>query len=465
MAFQLSGRPLTSIPAWSEGAPTATPETLATTETGEDGPFVPNVFDFVTLANRAERTISSTIPRLFLGPQAVDSSTHIGDGASFAVSRRAIPKGETKEHETEMSGLTITTRNAPQERPGFLVYKTARIAFTNLGDPVISDRRAMDSVMMELYALGHAPLVNHPNIVNLLGLAWGSNPFEATHRLPVIVLEHAEHGSLAALQEKEDLPTQNRLSLCLDVAHGLDILHRCGIIHGDMKAENVLVFSHPEKKYIAKIADFGFSVVGEVATGAMHLAGTRPWKAPETTSPVQRDQLKFTDVYSYGLFVWRTAVDGMNPFSILLPAGLNVDEFNAEVERMKQADELTRRSSLEHWYISYVIASQRSKAISQVPLSLQQTMQLLQRCLSYISLGEAALDEANQIFKYTLQTFSSQSLPTQQVETLLLLSAGSNPFYGKVSAVLAKCLGKNPMSRNLGSAIEVLQGKPVAAWT
>lgn len=170
--------------------------------------------------------------------------------------------------------------------------------------------------------------------------------------------------------------------MCLDVAHGLDILHSCGIIHGDVKAENVLIFSHPEKKYVAKIADFGFSVVGEAATAAMHLAGTRPWKAPETIGPVQRDLLKLTDVYSYGLFVWRTAVDSMNHFSILLPATLKADEFNAEIERMKQADELTKRCPLEHWYITYVKASRRWKAVSQLPLSLQQTTQLLQRCLS-----------------------------------------------------------------------------------
>jgi len=36
-----------------------------------------------------------------------------------------------------------------------------------------------------------------------------------------MVLEYAEHGSLAVLQEKEDLPAQVRLSLCLDVAQGL----------------------------------------------------------------------------------------------------------------------------------------------------------------------------------------------------------------------------------------------------
>jgi len=108
MEFPLSGRPLTSVPASSEVAPTATPEISVTSTTIEDTPFVPNVFDFVSLAGRAKRTISSAVPPLFLGAQAVDSSTHIGDGASFAVSRRALPKAEVRNYETELGGLVIT---------------------------------------------------------------------------------------------------------------------------------------------------------------------------------------------------------------------------------------------------------------------------------------------------------------------------------------------------------------------
>lgn len=127
MAFQISGRTPTSVPVSPEGAPSAVAEILATTESDKDVPFVPDVFYFVILSNRAKRTISSKIPLLFLGPQAVVCSKHIGDEASFTISRRAIPKGEAKEHETRIGGLIITARNVPQKRTEFSVYKTARI--------------------------------------------------------------------------------------------------------------------------------------------------------------------------------------------------------------------------------------------------------------------------------------------------------------------------------------------------
>jgi hypothetical protein len=70
------------------------------------------------------------------------------------------------------------------------------------------------------------------------------------------------------------------------------------------------------------------------------------------------------------------------------------------------------------------------------------------------------MDELDQVSKHTLHAFSSLSLPTQQIENLLLVSARSNPFYGKVGAVLAQCLTKDPMSRNLGSVIEPFHGTP-----
>jgi serine/threonine protein kinase len=120
----------------------------------------------------------------------------------------------------------------------------------------------MNSAMMEIYAFIHSPLRKHAHVVRLLGLAWrGGNPFDITYCLPVLVVEYAERRDLASLHEKELLSSELKQSLCLDISLGLDILHRCGIMHGDVKTENILVFPDSQKTYIAKVADFGFSVV------------------------------------------------------------------------------------------------------------------------------------------------------------------------------------------------------------
>ncbi len=155
-----------------------------------------------------------------------------------------------------VDGFVACLEQAPELRPDYVVYKTARVAFTPSGEPIFRDRRAMSSAIMQLFALVYPPLLQHPNIVDYLVLAWGSNPFEPSHRLPVVVVGYADHGTLADLQEKINLSSKLRQSLCLDVGLGLDILHRCGIVHRDVKAENVLVFSNSERQYVAKVSDF-----------------------------------------------------------------------------------------------------------------------------------------------------------------------------------------------------------------
>ena len=52
-----------------------------------------------------------------------------------------------------------------------------------------------------------------------------------------------------------------KLQCSFDVAKILQIIHNCGIIHGDIKSENVLIFHHPKRKFIAKLTDFECAVL------------------------------------------------------------------------------------------------------------------------------------------------------------------------------------------------------------
>jgi hypothetical protein len=159
------------------------------------------VFDFVTLAAKAARIAHLSIPSLFLESQAVVTSTLIGDGASFSASRRRLPQTERLDYTVQMEGSTVTASQAAGLQPQYVVYKTARVAFTP-AENRCPRTVGQSSAMMELYALIHKPLYEHPNVIQYLGLAWGSNPFEPSYRLPVIVVEYAEHGTLSDLQNK-----------------------------------------------------------------------------------------------------------------------------------------------------------------------------------------------------------------------------------------------------------------------
>ena len=121
------------------------------------------------------------------------------------------------------------------------------------------------------------------------------------------------------------MPFGQKLAFCIDVAHGLEALHACDIIHGDVKCENVLVFedtpsdeglsNSQERQLVCKLTDFGYSHL-DASSNGFSLGGSPPWNAPECFSGTyfKIETAKRTDVYSFGLLVWRLMLDG-DPFA------------------------------------------------------------------------------------------------------------------------------------------------------
>ena len=232
---------------------------------------------------------------------------------------------------------------------------------------------------MELYLSAHRPILQHPNLVDFVGLAWGTNPFNSLQKLPVLIVEFAECESLSQLQQREyvGIETRRRLCrLCLDICEGLHMLHSCGIVHGDMKAENVLIFPDDEHKYKAKLSDFGYSRVLNVEKGSLLLGGTRPWKAPEAKAAVNISDAKYTDIYSLALLIWCTFGHGRNIFRLLVDPLKQGEEFYTETERMKETGELVAQTDLSAWYVKVLVSSSYGD-----PLQLHKHLESLQNSL------------------------------------------------------------------------------------
>ena len=128
-----------------------------------------------------------------------------------------------------------------------------------------------------------------------------------------------------------------RLKLCYDVAKGLSALHNCGIIHSDVKSENILVCTDAKSGFVAKVADFGFSLA-EAGDGARLPGGTVPWNAPEWLEWIPTDQLPKTDAYSFGLLVWRVMTKTKNPFQEKTANPAPSTNGSTEIDALKSSD-------------------------------------------------------------------------------------------------------------------------------
>ncbi|RBR09908.1 hypothetical protein FVER53590_13698 [Fusarium verticillioides] len=207
-------------------------------------------------------------------------------------------------------------------------------------------RKMWSSMAMELQILRNKFIKNHPNIVQLLGICWKS--VKDGVLMPSFVLEAAEIDLERFLDNPKALEYRKVLGLAVDIATGVRALHDVGIIHGDIKPANVLIFKDPQLTYVAKIADFGSSLLRSDIKSPMKLPfGSGFWQAPECRDHLNGDQLTKADIYSVGLVLWRLLAGDMMHLSLdaVKDDGLTRDAF---FEQMKRNDELRIPALVHH---------------------------------------------------------------------------------------------------------------------
>ncbi|KAK3372270.1 serine/threonine protein kinase, partial [Podospora didyma] len=294
------------VPVTSESNPAATPTQASNTSSGDGRAGLASLFCHVKyLENKLRRYDGqqSTFANPQYGGRILDR-TRIAAGLSFIVERAVIegpPVLSEGGSSSAVSGKTPTRT---------VVIKTVREDQNRQG--------RWHDVLLEIRALLHNPIHYHPNIVRLLDIRWDAS-IDTGSSFPILIQEYGAFGTLDKLQKSDPpLPFSIKQKICYDVGRGLSIIHACGIVHGDLKHENVLIFanrySEPQNQpYTAKLADFGGTVMdlsGRYASPTHRLRmHTFPYDAPEINDNLSPDGAKKTDVFSYGMLVWRCMID------------------------------------------------------------------------------------------------------------------------------------------------------------
>jgi serine/threonine protein kinase len=99
---------------------------------------------------------------------------------------------------------------------------------------------------------------------------------------PYFVMSYADLGTLSDRMRKRDLSPAEALRLAAEVAHGVEVINRLGVIHRDLKPSNVLFQSTTDGGERLLIADLGLAKALAHASGAFTLpVGTPGYMSPE----------------------------------------------------------------------------------------------------------------------------------------------------------------------------------------
>lgn len=167
-------------------------------------------------------------------------------------------------------------------------------------------------------------VLDHPNIVKLYDYGIGRLEFE----LPYMALEYVKHGrtlrrALADLRKEygEKIPGEVILVIFEQVLNALGAAHELGLVHRDMKPDNVMITRVHGNPLFVKLLDFGLvKAVQEMSgfesefTHTDQLLGTPVYMAPEQVSKRGGPKVDArTDLYAVAVMLFEVFT-GIRPF-------------------------------------------------------------------------------------------------------------------------------------------------------
>jgi beta-lactam-binding protein with PASTA domain len=144
--------------------------------------------------------------------------------------------------------------------------------------------------------------LNHPNVVGIYD--WGQ-----IDSLYYIVMEYVEGETLKDLiRRRGRLPGNEAVGITLGLLAAIDFAHQHGIVHRDIKSQNILI----DRSGQVKVTDFGIARAGDSSmTEAGSILGTAQYLAPEQARGEPVDER--TDLYSVGVVLYEM-LTGRVPF-------------------------------------------------------------------------------------------------------------------------------------------------------
>jgi serine/threonine-protein kinase len=172
-----------------------------------------------------------------------------------------------------------------------------KLALKVLRGEMAKDEDTVKRFMQEAQA---ATAIGQQNIVDISD--FGQLPDGTTY----FVMEHLAGQALTKLiKQGGSIPMVDAIRIVRQIASALGAAHQVGVVHRDLKPDNIMLINRGGNPYFVKVLDFGIAKVGGAAsklTKTGMVFGTPHYMAPEQAAGQAVDQR--TDVYALGVIMY-----------------------------------------------------------------------------------------------------------------------------------------------------------------
>jgi tRNA A-37 threonylcarbamoyl transferase component Bud32 len=177
-----------------------------------------------------------------------------------------------------------------------------KVAIKLLREELATDPVTIERFMNEASVAGQ---LGHPNIVESTDMGF-------TNGVPFIVFEYLEGALLTSeVYRLSGLTVRRALRIANQIASALEAAHNAGIVHRDLKTDNIFLLDREDSPDHVKVLDFGVSRF-VTATEEKVIIGTPEYMAPEQImSPDKVDRR--ADIYALGVVLYEM-ITARRPF-------------------------------------------------------------------------------------------------------------------------------------------------------
>jgi tRNA A-37 threonylcarbamoyl transferase component Bud32 len=155
--------------------------------------------------------------------------------------------------------------------------------------------------------------IAHPNVIEIFDQG------EMEDGVPYIVMDLLDGNTLSTLVDRGPIAPMRSLPIMIQIARGIARAHDLGVVHRDLKPDNIFICRRGDRGDLVKILDFGIarSRADTRLTNAGELFGTPQYMAPERITSGEAGPS--VDLYALGIIFFEMAT-GQLPFHAPDPA-------------------------------------------------------------------------------------------------------------------------------------------------